>query len=77
MDIPNEQKTVIRWGTKDEESINLIRRRFGIPEYTTLNGYSPVLLKAEDREVFEETARRGFFSFRNSEWTFSHGVYSW
>lgn len=77
MDIPNEQKTVIRWGTNDEESIKLIRRRFGIPEYTTLNGYSPVLLKAEDREVFEETARRGFFSFSKSEWTFSHGVYSW
>lgn len=77
MDIPNEQKTVIRWGTKDKESIKLIRRRFGIPEYTTLNGYSPVLLKAEDREVFEETARRGFFSFRQAEWTFSHGVYSW
>lgn len=77
MDIPNEQKTVIRWGTKDEKSINLIRLRFGIPEYTTLNGYSPVLLKAEDREVFEETARRGFFSFLKAEWTFSHGVYSW
>lgn len=71
------EKLIVSWHTQDAKSIAAIRRRFCIPEYTTLNGYSPVLLKAEDREVFEETARRGFFSFRKAEWTFSHGVYSW
>ena len=77
MDISNETKVIIHWHTKDEEAIRLIRERFGIPKYTTVNGYSPGVLKSEDREMFEETARRGYFSFMCVVWTYNGATYSW
>lgn len=70
-------KLVIRWETRNSRAIEAIRKRFGIPNYTTINGFSPVLLKAEDREVFEETARRGFFHYMPKEWSFNGANYTW
>ena len=77
MDTSNEIKIIIHWHTRDEESIRLIREYFGIPRYTTLNGMTTALLKPENKEMFEETARRGYFSYRRVDWTFNGHSYSW
>lgn len=75
--IPTDaQRLTIRWTTKDKAVIAAIRKRFSIPSYTTLNGLSPVLLKDEDRAVFEETARRGFFAILDKKWCKNGAVFS-
>lgn len=75
--VHKEEKVIIRWNTTDVESIRLIRERFGIPRYTTVNGLSPASIKLEDREMFEETARRGYFNYHHVNWTFNGVSYSW
>lgn len=78
MDIKsNEIKVVIYWLTKNAEAIKLIRERFGITTYTTLNGHTPALLHHDQMPLFEETSRRGYFSFRYVDWTFNGATYSW
>lgn len=74
---PSGEKIVILWNTKDEEAIKKIRARFKIPKYTTLNGFTPAILPAQDLAMFEETARRGYFNYRRVEWTFNGTSYSW
>lgn len=69
-------KFVIRWGTRDMEAISLIRKRFNIPSYTTLNGWSPVEIEPADKEVFDECARRGFFSILPKKWCKNGGLFS-
>lgn len=59
---------VIRWHTKDNDAIDAIRKRFNMPRYTTLNGWSPALINEEDMELFEECARRKFFSIMPYKW---------
>ena len=71
------EKIVIHWNTKDEEAIRLIRERFGIPRYTTVNGQTPAILPADDIFMFEETAKRGYFSYQRVDWTFNGATYSW
>lgn len=71
------EKIVIHWNTKDEEAIKKIRARFKIPKYTTLNGFTPAILPAQDLAMFEETARRGYFNYRRVEWAFNGTSYSW
>lgn len=71
------EKIIIYWLVQDEESIRLIREYFGFPRYTTVNGWSPAKLKPEDREMFEETARRGYFKYRSVNWSFNGISYSW
>lgn len=71
------EKIIIHWWTRNEESIRLIREYFGIPQYTTVNGKTPAILKPKDQEMFEETARRGYFTYRRVEWTFNGLSYSW
>lgn len=62
-------KMVIKWGYKlDDATIAAIRRRFNMPDYTTLNGFTPVEIPESDREIFEETARRGFFTIFHKKW---------
>lgn len=61
-------KKVIRWVTRDQNAILAIRKRFNIPDYVTVNGYSPAEIKESDMEVFEECARRGFFSVIPLKW---------
>lgn len=70
-------KVLIYWLTKDNEAIRLIRKHFNIPKYTTINGWNPAGIDEEDMEMFEETARRGFFRYRRTEWTFNGASYSW
>ena len=75
--VPKGEKVIIHWNTTDAESIRFIREHFGIPKYTTVNGLSPATIKPEDREMFEETARRGYFNYRHVNWTFNGVSYSW
>lgn len=63
-----KERLVIKWLTRDKEAIAAIRQRFSIPNYTTVNGFSPVELADEDREVFEECQRRGFFTIFHQKW---------
>lgn len=74
---PDGEKIVIHWNTKDEEAIRLIRERFGIPLYTTVNGQTPARLPADDILMFEETAKRGYFTYQRVDWTFNGATYSW
>lgn len=74
---PNGEKIVIHWNTRDEEAKELIRKRFGMPRYTTVNGQTPAVLPADDIVMFEETARRGYFTYRRVDWTFTGATYSW
>lgn len=74
---PDGEKVIIRWITRNEESIQLIRKHFHIPKYTTINGMSPAILKPEDREMLEETARRGYLSYQYADWTFNGASYLW
>lgn len=77
MDISNEIKIIIHWNTKDEEAIRMIRERFGIPRYTTVGGQTPAVLPTDDIVMFEETARRGYFTYRHVDWSFNGATYSW
>lgn len=68
-------KFVIRWATTDKEAIAAIRKQFGMPTYTTVNGWTPVEIKPEDMELFEECARRGFFGILSQKWCKNGGQY--
>lgn len=57
-------KVTIYWSTKDEEKIKRIRERFGIGDYTSLNGESPAEIKDEDIDLLRETEKRGFIQIR-------------
>lgn len=70
-------QVTIRWNTRDEQIIRRIRERFAIPGYVTLNGWSPAVVAPSDREVFDECARRGFFSIlQDVKWCKNGDVFS-
>lgn len=77
MDIATETKIIIRWHTRNENTIRRIRERFNVPVYTTVNGHSPAMLNDADRELLDETARRGFISYMAADWQFNGVSYSW
>lgn len=77
MDISNGKKVLVYWLTKDEEAIAHIRKYFNLPAYTTVNGLTPGKIERKDMEMFEETARRGFFRFMRKEWSYNGATYSW
>lgn len=62
------QRVIIRWSTRDKEAIAAIRRRFNFPDYTTVNGMTPVEIKPEDAQMVEECRRRGFFNVIHQKW---------
>ena len=70
------QKILIRWKTRDEDAIRRIRDKFNIPFYTSLNGLTPAVIPPE-RELFEETVNRGYFTYWSAEWSFDGIAYSW
>lgn len=70
-----ERKMIIRWTTQDSEAIAAIRQYFGMPNYTTVNGWTPVEIKPEDMKMFEECSRRGFFGIINQKWCKNGGQY--
>ena len=62
------ERVLIRWRTKDLEAIAAIRNRFNIPNYTTVNGLSPAEITLENKDLFEECQRRGFFGIIRRKW---------
>ncbi|MBJ2189127.1 MAG: hypothetical protein JFR41_10955 [Muribaculaceae bacterium] len=72
---PTAERLIIRWNTRDPEAIAAIRKRFGIPAYTTVNGWSPVEIEPEDMPVFDECARRNFFGIIRRKWSKNGGRY--
>lgn len=70
-------KVIVYWVTKDEKSIAAIRKYFGLPAYTTVNGWTPGTIDSKDIPMFEETAHRGFIRYREMDWTFNGVTYSW
>ncbi len=58
----------VRWTTRDEEAIKQIRKYFGMPRYTTLNGFTPCEIDSKDMAMLKETAKRGFLSIINEKW---------
>lgn len=73
----NATKVTVKWLTRDAEKIASIRRYFGLPDYTTLNGWTPGEIAEDKMATFEETARRGFISYRLTEWERVGETYSW
>lgn len=59
-----KQLTIYWPPTTSKELENRIREKFGITGGTTINGETPAIIKDEDIELLEETARRGFISLR-------------
>ena len=55
----------ICWVTKDRESIEKIRKKFGISSYMSANRETPCNIKEEDMELLKETEKRGFIQIRN------------
>ena len=64
----SKHNITIKWLTRDTAAIRKIRERFNIPNYTTVNGWSPAEIPDEDMELFRETAKRGFFSILGYKW---------
>lgn len=55
----------ICWVTKDRESIEKIRKKFGISSYMSVNRETPCDIKEKDMELLRETEKRGFIQIRN------------
>lgn len=70
-------KVVVRWVCTDKDVIKRIRERFKLPDYTTLNGFTPGMVADKDMAVLEETARRGFLTFELKEWSYNGKSYAW
>lgn len=69
------ERFIVRWNTRDQKAIAAIRKRFAIPAYTTVNGWSPAEIKPEDMPMFEECARRNFFWVIRRKWCKNGGQY--
>lgn len=74
---PTENRIVIKWMTKNEGTIGSIRKKFRIPQYTTLNGWSPVQVDSdEELGLLAECERRGFISILPHTWSKNGGNYA-
>lgn len=63
-------KVTIYWNTRHlprEKALEIkekIKAKFGIPDYTTINGETPCEIRDEDMEILKECERRGFIQIR-------------
>ena len=71
-----KERLWVSWRTKDTEAIEQIRRYFGMPRYTTINGLTPCEINAKDMAMLKETARRGFLSILHEKWCKNGDLYS-
>lgn len=77
MDTTNgKHKLWVIWRTKDSEAIEQIRRYFGMPCYTTVNGLTPCEIDSKDMAMLKETAKRGFLSILYEKWYKNGGTFS-
>lgn len=63
-----KEKLIIHWNTRNAAAIASIRQRFGLTDYTTLNGLTPAEISDEDMPVLEETAKRGYIGIIREKW---------
>lgn len=76
-DMAEKIKLVVCWKKCNAETIKRIRQRFGMPTYTTVNGWTPVEILKEDMPLLEETARLGYISIlRHVKWCKNGGTFS-
>lgn len=70
-------KCVVYWKKCAPDAIEAIRKKFGIPHYTTINGESPCEVDDEQLELLKECERRGFLQIRNKKWCKNGEVFVW
>lgn len=58
-------KLTIYWKTKDTECRKLIRERFNLPLYMTVNGETVAEIREEDLELLRKTEKKGFIQIRH------------
>lgn len=58
-------KVTIYWATADRDAIDKIRKRFGIPRYTSINGETEACIREEDMPLLLECEKRKFIQIRN------------
>lgn len=58
-------RRTIYWKTRDRDMIRSIRRFFGWPVYSSINGMQTVNIRDEHMEVFRKTEERGHFETRH------------
>lgn len=61
-------RITIKWHTRNEETRRKIRDRFSIPDYVTVNGWSPAEIADADMELLRECQRRGLLSILPHQW---------
>lgn len=69
------ERFIVRWITRDEQAVVQIRKYFGMPCYTTVNGFSPAEIQHDQIETFLECERRHFFQIIRKKWTFNGAQY--
>ena len=77
MDREEPTKIIVRWRTRDEDVIAGVRKKFGFPNYTTFNGWTPGQITPEDRVALDSYVRFGFLTYMEKDWTYNGSTYSW
>lgn len=71
-------KCVIYWRAGvDPAAIASLREKFGIPQYTTVNGESPCEVDYEQMQLLRECERRGFLTIRDKKWRKNGDQFIW
>jgi hypothetical protein len=70
-------KCVVYWKKCDPSAIRSIRAKFGIPNYTTINGESPCEVDEEQMKLLRQCEERGFLSIRMKKWCKNGAHYVW
>lgn len=70
-------KCVVYWHKCDPAAIESIRKKFGIPNYTTVNGESPCEVDEEQMKLLKRCESIGFLSVRMKKWCKNGGVFVW
>lgn len=58
-------KQTIYWTTKDQTKMSMIREKFNIPTYVTVNGETECDIKDSDIELLRDVERWGYIQIRN------------
>lgn len=66
----------VKWWTRDTAAIEQIRRYFGMPHYSTVNGMTPCEINPKDMAMLKETASRGFISIIDEKWCKNGDLFS-
>ncbi len=70
-------RCVVYWKKCDPSAIQSIREKFGIPNYTTINGESPCEVDEEQMALLRKCEERGFLSIRMKKWCKNGAHFVW